>query len=227
MHMKALKRGLPPMHPGELLADVLPATGKTITEVADLIGISRQMLSMIVNGHARVTPDVAALLGKVLGNGPGLWLRLQASHPQKGPDARPGLGFCNRLQCWSEDGGYRFSPAPHDFFRRAAPTLKSEQLIGADFQRRRLVRFAPNIHRESGHRGWAARCHNRTSTRVPLTCRMRARSARRASPRACPWHRRRRRPRVVHCLSGFPPSGWRNRRGSPRPAACAADRPVV
>jgi plasmid maintenance system antidote protein VapI len=42
------------MHPGELLADVLPATGKTITEVADLIGISRQMLSMIVNGHARV-----------------------------------------------------------------------------------------------------------------------------------------------------------------------------
>src|SRR6266536_5926376 len=78
MHMKALKRGLPPMHPGELLADVLPATGKTITEVADLIGISRQMLSMIVNGHARVTPDVAALLGKVLGNGPGLWLRLQA-----------------------------------------------------------------------------------------------------------------------------------------------------
>ncbi len=58
MHMKALKRGLPPMHPGELLADVLPATGKTITEVADLIGISRQMLSMIVNGHARVTPDI-------------------------------------------------------------------------------------------------------------------------------------------------------------------------
>src|SRR6266700_4937278 len=49
-----------------------------LDEVADLIGISRQMLSMIVNGHARVTPDVAALLGKVLGNGPGLWLRLQA-----------------------------------------------------------------------------------------------------------------------------------------------------
>ncbi len=79
MHMKALKRGLPPMHPGELLADVLPATGKTITEVADLIGISRQMLSMIVNGHARVTPDVAALLGKVLGNGPGLWLLVATS----------------------------------------------------------------------------------------------------------------------------------------------------
>jgi antitoxin HigA-1 len=36
------------------------------------------MLSGIVHGHARVTPDVAALLGKALGNGPGLWLRLQA-----------------------------------------------------------------------------------------------------------------------------------------------------
>ena len=76
MHMKALKRGLPPMHPGELLADVLPATGKTITEVADLIGISRQMLSMIVNGHARVTPDVAALLGSAMAPACGYVCRL-------------------------------------------------------------------------------------------------------------------------------------------------------
>src|SRR6266498_1310501 len=69
MHMKALKRGLPPMHPGELLADVLPATGKTITEVADLIGISRQMLSMIVNGHARllVPFGIAAILAAAVG----------------------------------------------------------------------------------------------------------------------------------------------------------------
>src|SRR6266496_2740150 len=43
-------------------------------------------------------------------------------------------------QCWSEDGGYRFSPTPHDFFRRAAPTLKSEQLIGAGFPTPRQYR---------------------------------------------------------------------------------------
>jgi addiction module HigA family antidote len=66
------------MHPGALIADVLPATGKTILDAADLMGISRQMLSQIIHGRARVTPDVAHRLGKLFGNGPDLWLTLQA-----------------------------------------------------------------------------------------------------------------------------------------------------
>src|SRR5262249_31551100 len=45
-----------------------------------------------------------------------------------------------------------------------------------------------------------------------FTLRRRAQSAPRASPGACPLHRTRRRPRVVRCLSGFPPSGSRNPR---------------
>jgi hypothetical protein len=40
---------------------------------------------------------------------------------------------------------------------------------------------------------------DRTSTGVPVTCRRPARSARRASPRACRWRRRRAPPRGAHC----------------------------
>jgi addiction module HigA family antidote len=43
-----------------------------------MMGMSRQMLSMIIHGHARLSPEAAARLGKLFGNGPGLWLRLQA-----------------------------------------------------------------------------------------------------------------------------------------------------
>ena len=37
------KRGLPPMHPGELLREeVLPALDRPKTEIASLLGVSRQ-----------------------------------------------------------------------------------------------------------------------------------------------------------------------------------------
>ena len=42
---KFLKRGLPPMHPGELLREeILPALDRPKTEIAKLLGVSRQTL---------------------------------------------------------------------------------------------------------------------------------------------------------------------------------------
>ena len=71
----------PPTHPGFLLADtVLPATGKTKSEIARLLGISRQQLYAILDEKAPVSPAVAVKLGKLFGNGPGLWARMQAAY---------------------------------------------------------------------------------------------------------------------------------------------------
>ncbi len=70
-----------PTHPGELLdAVVIPATGKSKTEIARLLGISRQTLYDILGQKQPVTPRVAVKLGKLFGNGAGLWLRMQAAH---------------------------------------------------------------------------------------------------------------------------------------------------
>jgi addiction module HigA family antidote len=72
-----------PTHPGELLReDVIPATGKTKTEIALLLGISRQHLYDILNGNKPVSPEVAVRLGKLFGNGAGLWLRMQSAFDQ-------------------------------------------------------------------------------------------------------------------------------------------------
>ena len=70
-----------PTHPGVVLReDVLPVLDRPKTEIARLLGISRQHLYDIVNERKPVSPEVAVRLGKLLGNGPGLWVRMQANH---------------------------------------------------------------------------------------------------------------------------------------------------
>jgi addiction module HigA family antidote len=70
-----------PAHPGEQLEEiVIPATGRSKSEIARLLGISRQTLYEIINGARPITPSIAARLGKLFGDGPGIWLRMQAAH---------------------------------------------------------------------------------------------------------------------------------------------------
>jgi addiction module HigA family antidote len=70
-----------PTHPGELLRDdIIPATGKTKTEIASLLGISRQHLHDILEERKPVSPAVAVRLGKLFGDGTAVWLRMQAAY---------------------------------------------------------------------------------------------------------------------------------------------------
>lgn len=69
-----------PSHPGALLADILPATGKSKAEIASLLGISRQHLYDLLAERKPVSPHVAARLGKLFGDGAAVWLRMQAAH---------------------------------------------------------------------------------------------------------------------------------------------------
>jgi addiction module HigA family antidote len=78
MTKKLPKRGLPPMHPGELLREeILPVLDRPKTEIAKLLGVSRQTLYDIIEERQPVTPAMALRLGKLCGNGPDLWLNLQ------------------------------------------------------------------------------------------------------------------------------------------------------
>lgn len=70
-----------PSHPGALLReDMIPATGKTKTEIAQLLGISRQHLYDILNEKKPVSADIAVRLGKLFGDGAGIWTRMQAAY---------------------------------------------------------------------------------------------------------------------------------------------------
>jgi antitoxin HigA-1 len=69
-----------PSHPGALLEDIIPATGKTKVEIASMLGISRQQLYDILGERKPVSPSVAARLGKMFGDGAAIWLRMQAGY---------------------------------------------------------------------------------------------------------------------------------------------------
>jgi addiction module HigA family antidote len=69
-----------PSHPGALLGEVIPATGKSKAEIAAPLGISRQHLYDILKERKPVSPSVAVRLGKLFGDGAGVWVRMQGAH---------------------------------------------------------------------------------------------------------------------------------------------------
>ena len=76
-----LMRGIQPSHPGAMLRDVvLPALAKPKTEIARLLGISRQALYDVLSERQPITPAMALRIGKLCGNGPEQWLAMQRTY---------------------------------------------------------------------------------------------------------------------------------------------------
>ena len=69
-----------PSHPGAVLSDWLLDVNYTKTDISRMLGISRQQLYDILNERKPVSANIAARIGKLLGNGAGIWLRMQAAH---------------------------------------------------------------------------------------------------------------------------------------------------
>ena len=67
-----------PTHPGAILReDVLPHLRMTQKDFADHLGVSRLTVSEVIHEKRPVTADMAMRLGRLLGDGPGIWLRMQ------------------------------------------------------------------------------------------------------------------------------------------------------
>ncbi len=68
-----------PTHPGELVSEVIGATGKSKTEIAALLGISRQHREDILEQRKPGAPAMAVRLGKLFGDGAEVWVRMQGA----------------------------------------------------------------------------------------------------------------------------------------------------
>jgi antitoxin HigA-1 len=74
-------RGIAPNHPGAMLREVvIPALAKPKTEIARLLGVSRQALYDVLSERQPITPAMALRIGKLCGNGPELWLAMQRTY---------------------------------------------------------------------------------------------------------------------------------------------------
>ncbi len=68
-----------PPHPGEIIKELcIEPLGLTITQAAQGLGVTRKTLSLLLNGHAGISPEMAVRLSKAFGRSPESWLALQS-----------------------------------------------------------------------------------------------------------------------------------------------------
>jgi len=64
-----------PSHPGRILAYYM--VNRSVTSVAQHLGVTRPALSRILNGRAGISADMALRLSEALNTDPDLWLQAQ------------------------------------------------------------------------------------------------------------------------------------------------------
>ncbi len=74
---KAGPRKRAPTHPGAVLLSAIEGACVTVAKAAAAMGTSPNKLREIIGGGT-VTPDLALRFGRYFGNGPELWLNMQA-----------------------------------------------------------------------------------------------------------------------------------------------------
>ena len=79
----ALKNGMPAIHPGEFLKEIVDEMGLSQVALAQALGISTMRVSHVLKGTRPVSAELALRLGRVMGQTPQYWLNLQASYDLK------------------------------------------------------------------------------------------------------------------------------------------------
>jgi addiction module HigA family antidote len=70
-----------PPHPGEVIRELcLEPLGLSVTAAADGLGVSRKTLSMILNGRAGISPEMAIRLSMAFGTTAESWLNQQMQY---------------------------------------------------------------------------------------------------------------------------------------------------
>jgi addiction module HigA family antidote len=69
-----------PVHPGILIKDNIETLGLSVTEFALKLGVSRQIISRIINQKAGVSVEMALKLAKAFNTTPEFWLNMQQKY---------------------------------------------------------------------------------------------------------------------------------------------------
>ena len=70
-----------PAHPGRIVrSSCLEPLGLSVTDGAEVLGVTRQTLNNVVNGKSGISPEMAIRLSKAFGSAPETWLRMQLAY---------------------------------------------------------------------------------------------------------------------------------------------------
>lgn len=83
MSIPATANGLPPIHPGELLREILADHGMRQADLARAVGVSPMRISHVVREARPVTADLALRFGRAFGQSAQFWMNLQNAYDLK------------------------------------------------------------------------------------------------------------------------------------------------
>ena len=78
-----IKSGLPPIHPGLFLREILEERGVSQAHFSRAVGVAPMRVSHVIKGTRPVTAELALLFSRALGQSPQYWLNLQATYDLK------------------------------------------------------------------------------------------------------------------------------------------------
>lgn len=87
-----------PTHPGMAIEDVLSDVDVSKTEIAAMLGISRQQLHSILAGRKPLSPSIAVRVARLIGGSAESWLRMQAAYDVWHAERETGLKKIKRLK---------------------------------------------------------------------------------------------------------------------------------
>ena len=74
------RKKLPPVHPGEILAEDLREVGMSMNQLAKAIHVPMNRISAIINGQRGITGDTAVRLARYWGTSAEYWMNLQSGY---------------------------------------------------------------------------------------------------------------------------------------------------
>lgn len=83
MSIPATKNGMPPIHPGEFLQEILEDRGMSRAAFARAIDVSPMRISHVIREERPVTAELALRFGRAFGQSPQFWLNLQSAYDLK------------------------------------------------------------------------------------------------------------------------------------------------
>ncbi len=69
-----------PVHPGKIIKHSVEASGLSISDAAERLGVTRQTLSRVTNEHTSLSPEMAVRVSKAFGSSVEHWMRMQMAY---------------------------------------------------------------------------------------------------------------------------------------------------
>ena len=116
---------MPPIHPGEHLAEMLEELGISQYRLAKTMGTPARRINEIIHGNRSITADTALRLGQALGMTPEFWLNLQRMYDLDVARSSTDVRAIHPLPCRSITPPYGRGAVPLKRFSACPPSSLS------------------------------------------------------------------------------------------------------